>query len=523
MSALSDYAKFDKLDVSDDEEEGAAAGNVPDSHYVTRYGETAKFDHYDGIKFTAADNIAKTPLSELPADPNEMSSEDDSDEDVLPLFSEKIGKKTAQTEFVKSLQAITDEATPLDMLESWKDQGNDHYKKYVSLSKDKDALSDPKKKEKLLYHQKEAIKFYTDAVLVDIGDDVDAAQDTVQKNLAREFLNEETGQMMVEEGETVTMTEAEVRVKWRKVKGQVLTNRAMVHFVRGNLRKCLRDCKAARRLDPTNIKCYFHGTKAYNALKRYEEGSAFIETGLEVLENVTDLDAAKKKATLKSFAKLKAQATLGMETERALRKKEKAAAKKQRVKIQALQEACNFRGVRMGPPIFEYGAQQRGAEPVLRIKDPADLTTSQLTWPLLILYEETSQTDFIQEVHEGTTLRQQLEVVLPDPGRGPPIPWDREGTYTISNIEVWIQVHQVPAFDGTQPWPLQPKPLTRKQALVGSATVQWANVPLDTYLGDLVSSPQYVVPQVPVVHILPKGTKFYRKKLGEIELVPFIP
>ena len=114
-------------------------------------------------------------------------------------------------------------------------------------------------------------------------------------------------------------------------------------------------------------------------------------------------------------------------------------------------------------------------------------------------------------------------MVLPDPGRGPPIPWDREGTYTISNIEVWIQVHQVPAFDGTQPWPLQPKPLTRKQALVGSATVQWANVPLDTYLGDLVSSPQYVVPQVPVVHIVPKGTKFYRKKLGEIELVSFIP
>ena len=27
-----------------------------------------------------------------------------------------------------------------------------------------------------------------------------------------------------------------------------------------------------------------------------------------------------------------------------------------------LREACNIRAVRMGPPVFEYGAQQRGVE-----------------------------------------------------------------------------------------------------------------------------------------------------------------
>ena len=38
-----------------------------------------------------------------------------------------------------------------------------------------------------------------------------------------------------------------------------------------------------------------------------------------------------------------------------------------------LREACNIRSIRMGPPVFEYGVQQRGVEsPVL--------TNQELYW-----------------------------------------------------------------------------------------------------------------------------------------------
>ena len=75
------------------------------------------------------------------------------------------------SDFVRSLQAISDEATPFDLLDSCKEQGNEHYKKAIVCLKDNDVLTDPKKKEKLVYHQKTAIRFYTDGVMVDLDKD----------------------------------------------------------------------------------------------------------------------------------------------------------------------------------------------------------------------------------------------------------------------------------------------------------------------------------------------------------------
>ena len=100
-------------------------------------------------RYTASKTIKKTPLSEL--DDDEMSSsDDDSDEELLPIFANKITKKMKDSEFVRSLQAISDEATPFDLLDSCKEQGNEHYKKAVACLKEKDVLTDPKKKEKLV-------------------------------------------------------------------------------------------------------------------------------------------------------------------------------------------------------------------------------------------------------------------------------------------------------------------------------------------------------------------------------------
>ena len=87
------------------------------------------------------------------------------------------------------------------------------------------------------------------------------------------------------------------------------------------------------------------------------------------------------------------------------------------------------RGIRMGPPVFEYGAQQHDAKPIL------DRNTGLISWPLLILYEEYGQTDFIQLTNEMDTFAEQLSIVLPD--GGPYAPWDRMRKYTISNIEVF--------------------------------------------------------------------------------------
>lgn len=285
MSALSDYAKFDKLEVSDDEAEAESAPSLT----LSNRGESVKFDQYDAVEFTAAKNIKKTPLSEMG---NAESSEDDSDEGLMPIFRDRLSKKAVNSEFVKSLQAIADEATPLDSIESYKDQGNEHYKRLMELARDKKGLKrDLKKKEKFQYYQRTAIRFYTDAVLVDISEP------------------------KTEEG----LTGEELRQKLVKTKAQALTNRAMVHFQRGNFRKCLRDCKAALRLcrqgeesdvagdveranakvsgyedyiyrptalDSTRMKACFHAAKACNTLQRYKNSLQYLKRGFRCLGKV---------------------------------------------------------------------------------------------------------------------------------------------------------------------------------------------------------------------------------------------
>ena len=214
MSALSDYAKFDKLEVSDDEGEAESAPSLT----LSNRGESVRFDQYDAVEFTAAKNIKKTPLSEVGT---ALSSSDDSDEGLMPIFREKLSKKAVNSDFVKGLQAIAAEATPLDCIESYKEQGNEHYKRLMELARDKKGLKrDAKKKEKYQYYQKTAIRFYTDAVLVDMS------EPKTEENLTAE----------------------ELKQKLIKTKAQALTNRSMIHFQRGNYRKSLRDCKAALRL-----------------------------------------------------------------------------------------------------------------------------------------------------------------------------------------------------------------------------------------------------------------------------------
>ena len=124
---------------------------------ITASENTNKNGHEEESTFSFAETIAKTPLSEM--NQEEDSSDDDSDEEMLPIFANKISQKMKNSDFVRSLQAITDEATPFDLLDSCKEQGNEHYKKAIVCLKDNDVLTDPKKKRKISLSSKNGNTF----------------------------------------------------------------------------------------------------------------------------------------------------------------------------------------------------------------------------------------------------------------------------------------------------------------------------------------------------------------------------
>ncbi len=54
-----------------------------------------------------------------------------------------------------------------------------------------------------------------------------------------------------------------------------------------------------------------------------------------------------------------------------------------------------------------------------------------LTFPVVFLYPEHAQTDYIKEFHENTRLIDQLSIMFESR-----VPWDEEGKYTLDKIGV---------------------------------------------------------------------------------------
>ena len=66
------------------------------------------------------------------------------------------------------------------------------------------------------------------------------------------------------------------------------------------------------------------------------------------------------------------------------------------------------------------------------VPDPLALTTSTLTFPLLLLYPLHAQSDFIKAFGEEQDLSGHLGYLLP-------LPWDANQEYTLSSIEAYME------------------------------------------------------------------------------------
>ncbi len=62
---------------------------------------------------------------------------------------------------------------------------------------------------------------------------------------------------------------------------------------------------------------------------------------------------------------------------------------------------------------------------------------SRLVWPVLFLYPEHGETDFVEEFDEGASFSDHLEVMFG--GGVEDAPWDREGKYRAPNLRLYYE------------------------------------------------------------------------------------
>ncbi|KAJ3382606.1 hypothetical protein HDU92_004670 [Lobulomyces angularis] len=201
----------------------------------------------------------------------------------------------------------------------------------------------------------------------------------------------------------------------------LLLNRAACNLELENFGSVLKDCAIALKIDPNNIKGWFRCAKACLILEKLDEAEDCIVRGLNIDKKNTSilnlknsLDIKKKEAELKNKIKKEREESI-LKTE----KKLKSILLQRKIQI-----FDHENKVTLNPPTFRHplGGEQR-----------VHLDQDDLVWPLMILYPEYGESDFIAEFHELTTFKEQLEVMFENTA-----PFDIENKYKIENLVVYF-------------------------------------------------------------------------------------
>lgn len=269
-------------------------------------------------------------------------------------------------------------------------------------------------------------------------------------------------------------------------------NRAFAHMLIGNWRSAIADAKhVLDEYDPGNIKAHFRATKCLLRLELWDEALVLVEGALDIEPGADE------------FLPLREQAEEG----RAAKEKKEAEAREReasrRAPAKQTLEAVKRRGVRVGSTIFSHPEAFRKPR----------LEGGALSWPVMFLYPEVGQMDFIEAFHELDSFEDHIRLMF---GSDAQVPWDRAGRYQAGRLRVYCELNMCPALSDERfiEWFLEPDPSTvrgeddRNPWASGAAFV---NIPATSELHAALQTPGYVVPGIPVFYLLVDGSDFEQK------------
>src|ERR1700761_8940962 len=182
-----------------------------------------------------------------------------------------------------------------------------------------------------------------------------------------------------------------------------------------NYGSCNRDCAAALRLNPKNVKAWYRAASACLALDKIAEASDACQSGLSFDSKNTALKGLN--------AKIEQRRTHLAELEKTRREREE----RERREKAALRLALKSRNV----PTRTTDRPPEMPEAEIALESPSD-ASSTLSFPMLLLYPLHAQTDFIKQFQEGESLNEHLSYILP-------VPWDEDGEYTLDNVDCYME------------------------------------------------------------------------------------
>lgn len=256
----------------------------------------------------------------------------------------------------------------------------------------------------------------------------------------------------------------------RQLVAQMYGNRSMAHFVLENYGHGLEDAQKAIMLDSQYTKAYYRGAKCAERIRKFETARSLIEYGLRTNPPPAESAIAEFKAVLQAVER----------GEEALKQKDK------KVRIQARSSAADSsqlarRITSSGIKISTQSEVSSEQWAQLKAHKPYFDETGVLHVPVLILYDEYSQTDFAQDVATDSHLGDLIEEMLPPP-------WDDKGRYQmLDGLCVFYKIDD------------------------GVAMPKYYKVDPDWQLVEIMRTATYVMPSmVATFHVVPEGSDALR-------------
>lgn len=259
------------------------------------------------------------------------------------------------------------------------------------------------------------------------------------------------------------------------------SNRGAANLELSNFKSTVEDCKIAIQLNPNNVKAYFRAAKACGELEKFDEAYSIIDDGLQKNSGHKDLLILRKDIEKKALEARK----IREERER----KMKAIEHEKNIAMKAKGDwinALSSRNIALGRflyPIMEEYLHGHKVKPYIS----EDKNESH--WPVLFMYDEYKQVDFIQDFNENSTIGEHISLMF----NGDYFcEWDTERKYVADKLEAYVILNHVTPY-------IEKSKRERPRKI---------RIKHSTPLKKILEHPEYVVPGYPVIYLVVSGSPF---------------
>ncbi|XP_075678277.1 putative cytosolic Fe-S cluster assembly factor AAEL012261 [Dermatophagoides pteronyssinus] len=214
-------------------------------------------------------------------------------------------------------------------------------------------------------------------------------------------------------------------------------NRSSAHFHLGNYRSSMQDATRAMFLNQQNLKAKIRFAQCCCRLKRFEQCIIFCKKELDESNELKIENEKAKEKFRQEMQTLLEEAEKKFKIQNRDERKSAKTEQKRSYEQKQIEQAVQERGIKFQGSLFETD------HPTVRGCFVHFDSHQTLVWPVVFIYPDVGQTDFIEKFSENSTFAEYIEMLFETKPE-----WDQKNQYRPERIRCYYQSCQTYTVDG---------------------------------------------------------------------------